>query len=124
MRRATGAATVPAARPVLTNVTAARSAFGEFRTDAQRRRQRCSQRRYQPVTDGRIIVRYMQGLRGDVLVAGSGVANATVTRSGTMASYLDSLGSKLDIDGNGTIDATATDGLLIARYMLGSAVTH
>ena len=102
---------------VLSNVTAARSVTANFvptlnvdGSDAASR--------YQPVTDGQIIVRYMQGLRGAALVAGAGVSGATVTDPALMASYLDSLGAKLDIDGNGTIDA-ATDGLLITRYMLG-----
>jgi hypothetical protein len=102
---------------VLTNVTAARSVTANFvptlnvdGSDAASR--------YQPVTDGQIIVRYMQGIRGPALVAGAGVTGAAVTDPALMATYLDSLGSKLDIDGNGVIDA-ATDGLLITRYMLG-----
>lgn len=102
---------------VLTNVIAARSVTANFvptlnvdGSDADSR--------YQSVTDGQIIVRYMQGLRGAALVAGAGVTGAMVTDPAVMATYLDLLGAKLDIDGNGAIDA-ATDGLLIARYMLG-----
>ena len=50
------------------------------------------------------------------------VGTSAMTRLWTdpvaMATYLASLGTLLDIDGNGSIDA-ATDGLLILRYMLG-----
>lgn len=102
---------------VLTNVTATRSVTANFVPTLNVDGSDVASR-YQPVTDGQIIVRYMQGLRGAALVAGSGVAGAMVTDPAAMATYLDSLGAKLDIDGNGTIDA-ATDGLLVARYMLG-----
>jgi hypothetical protein len=102
---------------VLTNVTAVRSVTANFvptlNVDGS-----AAATRYQPITDGQIIVRYMQGVRGPALVASAGVTGAAVTDPALMATYLASLGTKLDIDGNGVIDA-ATDGLLITRYMLG-----
>ncbi len=102
---------------VLTNVTATRSVTANFvptlNVDGS-----AAATRYQPVTDGQIIIRYMQGVRGPALIVGAGVTGAAVSDPALMATYLDSLGSKLDIDGNGVIDA-ATDGLLITRYMLG-----
>jgi hypothetical protein len=102
---------------VLTNIIAARSVTANFiptlNVDGS-----AAATRYQPVTDGQIIVRYMQGVRGPALVAGAGVTGARVTDPAAMATYLSSLGPLLDVDGSGSIDP-ATDGLLIVRYMLG-----
>ena len=102
---------------VLSNVTAARSVTASFvptlnidGSDAATR--------YHPLVDGLIVVRYMQGVRGPALTAGTSVAGSTVNDPALMATYLSSMGALLDIDGNGTIDP-ATDGLLIIRYMLG-----
>ena len=73
--------------------------------------------RYAAATDGLLILRYMLGLNGASLSAGA--VGATASRNASqIAAHLASLGTALDIDGNGTIDA-ATDGLLILRYLLG-----
>ena len=73
---------------------------------------------YDALTDGLIIVRYLFGIRGPALVAGATGRTATRTSSAAIASYLDSIRSALDVDGNGAVDAL-TDGLLIVRYLFG-----
>ncbi len=102
---------------VLSNVTAARSVTANFvptlNVDGSG-----AATRYHSLLDGLIVVRFMQGVRGPALTAGTSVAGATITDPAVMATYLTSMGTLLDIDGNGTIDP-ATDGLLIVRYMLG-----
>jgi hypothetical protein len=68
--------------------------------------------------DGLLILRYLAGLSGAALVSG-GVVSGDATRStaAALTAYLDALKPKLDIDGNGVVDAL-TDGLLISRYLL------
>ncbi|MFO1342482.1 MAG: hypothetical protein U1F05_05000 [Burkholderiales bacterium] len=73
--------------------------------------------RYAAATDGLLILRYMLGLNGTSLSAGA-VGTTASRNASQIAAHLASLGTALDIDGNGTIDA-ATDGLLILRYLLG-----
>ncbi len=102
---------------MLSNVTAAQSVNARFvptlNVDGS-----STATLYHGPTDGQIIVRYMQGLRNGALTANLAVSGAAVTDPVAMATYLASLGTLLDIDGNGSIDP-ATDGLLIVRYMLG-----
>lgn len=74
--------------------------------------------RYRASTDAALIVRYMLGARNTALTAGALAPDATQTDAFAIATYLLSISTSLDVDGNGSIDA-ATDGLLIARYMLG-----
>jgi len=74
--------------------------------------------RYHALSDGLIVMRFMRGLTGAALTAGTSVPGAAVNDPVVIASNLASMGMLLDIDGNGTIDA-ATDGQLIVRYMLG-----
>ncbi|HQD64590.1 MAG TPA: hypothetical protein PLJ16_05135 [Casimicrobium huifangae] len=102
---------------MLSNVTAAQSVNARFvptlNVDGS-----STATLYHGPTDGQIIVRYMQGLRNGALTANLAVSGAAVTDPVAIATYLASLDTLLDIDGNGSIDA-ATDGLLIVRYMLG-----
>ena len=74
--------------------------------------------KYHALTDGLLIVRYMQGLRGSALVNGVNVAGSGRPDENDIAAYLVTIAPLLDIDGNGVMDA-ATDGLLVIRYMLG-----
>ena len=74
--------------------------------------------RYHALSDGLMVLRFMNGLSGVPLTAGAGVPGASVTDPSLIAGSLAVMGMLLDIDGNGSIDA-ATDGLLIVRYMLG-----
>jgi hypothetical protein len=68
--------------------------------------------------DGVLILRYLAGMTGAALVSGKVVsADATRNTAAALTTYLDDLKPKLDIDGNGQVDAL-TDGLLISRYLL------
>ena len=68
--------------------------------------------------DGLLILRYLAGLSGAALVSGNVVSgDATRNSAAAITAYLDDLKPKLDIDGNGQVDAL-TDGLLITRYLL------
>ncbi len=68
--------------------------------------------------DGLLILRYLGGMSGAALVSGNVVSgDATRNTAAALTAYLDDLKPKLDIDGNGQVDAL-TDGLLIARYLL------
>jgi hypothetical protein len=68
--------------------------------------------------DGLLILRYLAGMSGAALVSGNVVSgDATRNTAAALTAYLDDLKPKLDIDGNGQVDAL-TDGLLISRYLL------
>ena len=75
--------------------------------------------RYDPLTDGLLVLRYLSGLAGTSLTAGALGATAMRTDPEAIKAYLDSVRTALDIDGNGTTDAL-TDGLLILRYLFGA----
>lgn len=74
--------------------------------------------KYDALTDGLLLLRYLSGLGGPALTAGALGATAARTDPAAIQAYLDSRRSGLDIDGNNTTDA-ATDGLLILRYLFG-----
>ena len=74
--------------------------------------------RYDALTDGVTILRYMLGNTGPSLTSGTSGATATRTDPAAIKSYLDFIRTSLDIDGNGVTDAM-TDGLLILRYLFG-----
>jgi hypothetical protein len=64
------------------------------------------------------MLRYLAGMSGAALVSGNVVSgDATRNTLAALTAYLDDLKPKLDIDGNGQVDAL-TDGLLISRYLL------
>jgi hypothetical protein len=68
--------------------------------------------------DGLLMLRYLAGMSGAALVSGNVVSgDATRNTLAALTAYLDDLKPKLDIDGNGQVDAL-TDGLLISRYLL------
>ncbi len=68
--------------------------------------------------DGLLILRYLAGMSGAALVSGNVIStDATRNTAAALTAYLDDLKPKLDIDGNGQVDAL-TDGLLISRYLL------
>jgi hypothetical protein len=73
---------------------------------------------YEPLTDGLLASRYMFGFTGTALTDGVIGANARRSDPAVVLSYLNGVRSKLDIDGNGTLDSL-TDGLLIERYLSG-----
>lgn len=73
--------------------------------------------RYHALTDGLTILRYLRGETG--LALSTALASDAIRTDGNdIKQYLDAMGLRLDIDGNGVKDA-ATDGLLILRYLLG-----
>ena len=74
--------------------------------------------RYDALTDGLLILRYLFGLTGPPLTNNALGASATRSDPAVLKSHLDSVRTQLDIDGNGTANAL-TDGLLIMRYMFG-----
>ena len=73
---------------------------------------------YDALTDGLLFLRDMFGLNGDSLVNGTTASDANYTESADIESRIELLGSLIDIDGNGEVDAL-TDGLLILRYLFG-----
>ena len=73
---------------------------------------------YDALTDGLLFLRDMFGLDGDSLVNGTVASDASYTESTDIASRIELLGSFIDVDGNGQVDAL-TDGLLILRYLFG-----
>ncbi len=75
--------------------------------------------KYDPATDGVLVLRYMFGVRGAALTANALGGTATRTDPAIIKTYLDGIAASLDIDGDSNVDAL-TDGLLILRYMLGN----
>jgi hypothetical protein len=73
---------------------------------------------YHATTDGVLLVRYLQNLRGAALVTGAVGTTATRADPVAVAAYLDAIRAQLDIDQDGQADPK-TDGLLILRYLLG-----
>jgi hypothetical protein len=74
--------------------------------------------RYDALTDGLLVIRWLFGLTGAQLTSAALGTTATRTDPAVLQAYLDSIRTELDIDGNGTTDAL-TDGLLIIRYLFG-----
>ncbi|MEQ1597426.1 MAG: hypothetical protein ABL985_20275, partial [Casimicrobium sp.] len=73
--------------------------------------------KYDALTDGLLVFRYMYGLTGASLT--NGAMGATASRGpADIKPYLDSIRNALDIDDNGNPDAY-TDGLLVIRYLFG-----
>lgn len=67
-------------------------------------------------TDATLLLRYFNGMRGPALVQGIHFGSGTTRSTATdIATYIDSLGSTLDIDGDGVVNPL-TDGLLYWRY--------
>jgi hypothetical protein len=74
--------------------------------------------RYDPSTDGLMVMRYLFGLTGGSITDAAIGATATRNTPAAIGSYLGSILTALDVDGDGTADAL-TDGLLVLRYMFG-----
>ena len=73
---------------------------------------------FDALTDGLLILRSMFGLTGSSLVAGAVADNAIYADAQEIELRINSLGSKLDVDDNGEVDAL-TDGILILRHLFG-----
>jgi hypothetical protein len=74
--------------------------------------------RYDALTDGLLLIRYMFKITGQALISGALGGTATRTDPDVIKTYLDGIGLSLDIDADGNVDAL-TDGLLVMRYMFG-----
>ncbi len=72
--------------------------------------------KYDALTDGLLILRFMFGLDGESLILGTVAADATRQTSDEIESQIQLIRPLLDIDGNSNIDPL-TDGLLIVRYL-------
>ena len=70
------------------------------------------------LTDGLLILRYMFGLTGTLLISGAIGSGAMLTTAPEITQRLVDVTPILDADGNGKVDAL-TDGLLFIRYMFG-----
>ena len=77
-----------------------------------------SETKYDALTDGLLVIRYLFGLTGATLTNGALGSTATRIDSGAIKAHLDAVRPLLDIDGNGSVDAL-TDGLLVLRYLFG-----
>ncbi len=70
-------------------------------------------------TDGILIARHMVGFTGNNLIRNAVGTGAQRSTAGEISTFLNGPGAgMLDVDGNGTRDVF-TDGILIARYMVG-----
>lgn len=74
--------------------------------------------KYDALTDGLLILRYLFGLSGPGLTSGATGVTASRGDPAAVKTWLDTNRLSLDVDGNGTADAL-TDGLLIIRYLFG-----
>jgi hypothetical protein len=74
---------------------------------------------FDALTDGLLVIRSMFGLSGDALITGVLGQNAQRSSSNEIEQRIALLGNKLDVDGNGRVDAL-TDGLLTLRFLLDS----
>ena len=74
--------------------------------------------RYDALTDGLLVMRYLFGVTGSALTNSAVGGTATRSNPPAIKAFLDGLRPRLDIDGNGSVDAL-TDGVLILRYLFG-----
>ena len=70
------------------------------------------------LTDGLLLLRSMFGLSDSTLIEGVVADNAVYTSSEDIQARITSLGDKLDVDKDGSVDALS-DGLIILRYLFG-----
>jgi len=74
--------------------------------------------KYDALTDGLLVIRYLFGLTGMPMTSGALGTTATMTDPVAIKEHLDDMRPMLDVDGDGNADAL-TDGLLIIRYLFG-----
>ena len=74
--------------------------------------------KYDALTDGLIVLRWLFGLSGQPLVNGAIGSGAVRTQPVDIVAWLDPRRAAFDVDANNNTDAL-TDGLMILRYMFG-----
>ena len=74
--------------------------------------------KYDALTDGVLILRWLFGLTGTQLINGAIGPGAQRTVPADISAYLDGQKASLDVDNNAKTDAL-TDGLMILRYLFG-----
>ncbi|MBF0438519.1 MAG: matrixin family metalloprotease [Magnetococcales bacterium] len=74
--------------------------------------------KYDPLTDGVLVMRYLLGMTGSALTSGAVASTGSRTGDAAILAYLDTAKTVLDVDGDGKITAQ-TDGLLILRRLFG-----
>lgn len=74
--------------------------------------------KYDALTDGLLVLRYLFGMTGPALTSGALGGTATRTDPAALKAHLATIRWALDVDGNYAIDPL-TDGLLILRYLSG-----
>lgn len=72
--------------------------------------------RYDALTDGLLLIRYLFNISGTNLTSGVIGANATRSTPAATQQYMDLMRLVLDVDGNGQADAL-TDGIMLLRYI-------
>ena len=108
----TGTCTVMADRPRSVSATFASSSLLPVRIDID------ADNRYDGLSDGTLILRHLSGLSGNPLTQGALGSGATRQDPILIATHLTNILPRLDIDGDGRVDA-ATDGMLVLRYLFG-----
>jgi hypothetical protein len=73
----------------------------------------------QPLTDGLLVLRHLFGFTGATLINNALGGGCTRCLAPDITTYLNGLGSQLDIDFNGGSPQALTDGLLVLRYLFG-----
>lgn len=74
--------------------------------------------KYDALTDGLLIVRYLFGMTGSMLTSGATAPGASRIDPAAVRTFLERIAPQLDIDGNGSADS-GTDGILVVRYLFG-----
>jgi hypothetical protein len=75
-------------------------------------------KKYDALTDGVLIVRYLFGFTGTALTNGAVGTNASRITAAQITPFLDVIRRQLDVDGNQQAGAL-TDGLMLLRYLFG-----
>jgi hypothetical protein len=115
-----GSGALQATAPTLT--TEKSGYFATFKVPAAPTTARCSfdidgDGDVNAAVDGLVLLRYLQNVTGNSIVARTGIATSGVNAARARASLARAT-LALDIDGNGVVDA-ATDGVLLLRGLLG-----
>lgn len=73
---------------------------------------------YDALTDGLLVIRHLFGLSAAAVASGAVAPEAPRHQPGDIQTYLNDIRPRLDVDGNGKVEAL-TDGLLLIRYLSG-----